>query len=654
MASEKKEVKFRVSSYNLFKNPKKKSSKSLMPRAKKSPLPRADAKTREQKEQERKVTKTYGRELIRMCQKRRIFKDDLVIVLAEAIDDDLYLARVDSYSQGSRQCKITRPYPYKMSRWVSIKRVETVGRWLGRQTGNGYPKAVALIDNLLKAFTEKMPTVSITKVLNFHDWDRSTPLHAAAKAGAYEVVRYLLRKKADPLKRDMWRQSVLHDATTVRGNFDVVRELIEGAKWSDRKLETLKRMIKDQDATGKTGLMNACMAVNTENFIPSCRLQCQVTLSIQIFLWFHPHRPRPLKTLYDIDTYATTPQQILRMLKMDFMEDVYPHKKEAKRKMAMGVLLQVADPGPGRPWQLNHVLRLRPNCDLKSSGVHRNSRLVIAPNAEIDAREKQLSMPVRSHESKMQIARQLQQQADNTAMQRATNQSLGILKGGLGSNKHQRISSIDTIDMNQLQMADIPFMDELREGDISESSAMVKLLLTAAESVQIGVEQKDVAGFSAFDHAQSGNYLSLLLQAEYEHKMSHQEGSPKQLTTRDRKMSHYPSVHPQKNFGRKDMTTKIDRPLPRKVIKSANIKNYEKKGSGSSLSAAAGSRNAASTNVSEITVGTRTPPKIGRGDTNGSVGAGPPGSDVKPLLKGGGTAKIKKSEQKDVVIKMHS
>eukprot|EP00954_Amorphochlora_amoebiformis_P003075 241303-Amorphochlora_amoeboformis.AAC.1 len=179
-------------------------------------------------EAENKGIRYYGRELIRSCQNRLLFKDDLVIVLAEMMDDEVYLAKVDHYSQGRKQCKITRHYPYKMSRWVPIKRLQAIGRGSNQkgQASESFSKAVGEIDRMLKSFEELFKDVPIEKVLNFQDWDLTTPLHVAAMSRAYEVntthhllaylsqvisdyqiVRYLIRRGADPLMCDIIGQT---------------------------------------------------------------------------------------------------------------------------------------------------------------------------------------------------------------------------------------------------------------------------------------------------------------------------------------------------------------------------------------------------------------------------------------------------------------
>jgi len=74
-------------------------------------------------------------------------------------------------------------------------------------------------------------------VLNHADWDGGTPLHAAASAGAYELVRHLIRQKCNIEAVDQNGQTALHVATSVHGNVDVVREILDGAQrivWKHR------------------------------------------------------------------------------------------------------------------------------------------------------------------------------------------------------------------------------------------------------------------------------------------------------------------------------------------------------------------------------------------------------------------------------------
>eukprot|EP00954_Amorphochlora_amoebiformis_P025243 1371744-Amorphochlora_amoeboformis.AAC.1 len=82
-----------------------------------------------------------------------------------------------------------------------------------------YPKGVQEIADLLEEMSESS-RIEKEKVINFKDWDGSTALHAAAKAGAFEVVRYLMRSKADLTLKNHIGHTALHAAMTKKGNID--------------------------------------------------------------------------------------------------------------------------------------------------------------------------------------------------------------------------------------------------------------------------------------------------------------------------------------------------------------------------------------------------------------------------------------------------
>ncbi|GAB5372790.1 hypothetical protein AAMO2058_001695000 [Amorphochlora amoebiformis] len=413
-------------------------------------------------EAENKGIRYYGRELIRSCQNRLLFKDDLVIVLAEMMDDEVYLAKVDHYSQGRKQCKITRHYPYKMSRWVPIKRLQAIGRGSNQkgQASESFSKAVGEIDRMLKSFEELFKDVPIEKVLNFQDWDLTTPLHVAAMSRAYEIVRYLIRRGADPLMCDIIGQTPLHSATTVSGNVDVIRELLEGVWWRDTKLhraetpggrgslgvekanqgESLKKLLRKKDSIGRTALMNACMAVNTDSLVPLCRLQSQNFINLSIDLWIGRSWSY-FTVLEEQDVYSLTPKNLLsRLAKIDermadseivfdrpcslcraspicgscfsttdgarqycghhytaqeiFQKNLQRvRQSQGRRRMRMGVLLLISVPPAKAPLQMKNCLRLQASSKLQAAGVHRNARLIIGLNSELDAREKNFPLP---------------------------------------------------------------------------------------------------------------------------------------------------------------------------------------------------------------------------------------------------------------------
>ncbi|GAB5363421.1 hypothetical protein AAMO2058_000881500, partial [Amorphochlora amoebiformis] len=209
-----------------------------------------------------------------------------------------------------------------------------------------------------------------------------------------------------------------------------------------RAKKKLKDLIEMKDSIGRTALMNACMAVNTETSIPLSRLESQNYVKLNIFLWIHhtvtEYNP-PEDQVYD--SYAMTPRDLLykvaeatndeRLRSTEivfhaacsscrtdpivglsyenedktkrFCRNCYLEKREdikldrvksgSRMRMQMGVLLIKIPPTTLNKLSYRNCQRLNPNHTLQSAGVHRNSKLVIAINAELDAHEKALPLP---------------------------------------------------------------------------------------------------------------------------------------------------------------------------------------------------------------------------------------------------------------------
>ena len=475
-------------------------------------------------EQARRDVAEAGRALIEICQIRSIFKGELVLVLPgggiNSKEHDMRVASVKSIGESSYDVRRDSE-KVQMKRYLPACKLEVIG-----QADGGPPIQIGKIRRLLL----RRPSL-----VNFRDWDNSTALMAAARAGAFEVARALLARKADPGLTNNFGQTALMLAAAVPGNFETIRELLEGAKhvtWpnSTRKYNS---WVNKRDATGHTALMYASMVPkDPKPTMPRSRMKSLVYVDLRVYI---EKRPEPI-LIPGFSTLGRT-QELLRALTrhepgLDYlleMEDVHKNHtcKSCGRAPIRGKRYTQRIPKP-RP------SGFKPESVCES--CYEKQRLDVSGFVIATARgalDFKYCLALVQNDKKRSAGDSADAILDNkkTLKQNGVNCKNCVLmvseasawkkRAGGGAIPHRR--SVTQLFRGQELHSRIPSSSNLSNPRLQfQGKSKAESLLTTAEiAVALLLENganprvNDNSRLSAYDYAQSNSYLNLLLHEKY-------------------------------------------------------------------------------------------------------------------------------------------
>jgi len=473
-----------------------------------------------------------GCELIQLCQERKVAKGDRVLVLPGAREKmDLMVGLVESTHQS--ELKITMQHQYNMSRIMRKDNVEIIGHHKSRQT---MPSSIQKIHQLL----QKRPGI-----VNFRDWDDSTAIMAAARCGAFEVVRYLINHHADLELKNNFGETPLMIASSTAGNFEVVRELLEGARrrWAREPSKKFRKWLNARDVSGRTALMNACMAArDTQNLLPRSRMESLVYFDLNITVLEADEmsgeeriiklrkfdtlkKPEDLLVaLADKDARLGVEEAVhykhicfkckmkpIRGVRFSTNDDTasvckscYEHKVEMRDRLNLAqkdskeierrYCLLAKNKREQPPKKLDSELTLKQN------GVHSSSILMVVPKSVHD---RTMRRAERGGGASIAGPRSVSRLGNVARMQTMK----PFTRMGTRWNTN---SILDDTKEHQPHQQSGAHADKKMESRISRSEMVIELLLHARASVRL----LDNDYQSAFDFAQDDTYLSLLLMAQ--------------------------------------------------------------------------------------------------------------------------------------------
>eukprot|EP00466_Bigelowiella_natans_P011452 jgi/Bigna1/78360/fgenesh1_pg.54_\ len=440
-----------------------------------------------------------GCELIQLCQERKVAKGDRVLVLPGAREKmDLMVGLVESTHQSELK---------------------------SRQT---MPSSIQKIHQLL----QKRPGI-----VNFRDWDDSTAIMAAARCGAFEVVRYLINHHADlELKNNfaVHRGSVvcllrslspfrggrdaLMIASSTAGNFEVVRELLEGARrrWAREPSKKFRKWLNARDVSGRTALMNACMAArDTQNLLPRSRMESLVyfDLNITVLEADEMSGEERIIKLRKFDTLKKPEDLLVALADKDArlgVEEAVHYKHicfKCKMKPIRGVRFSTNDDTASVCKSCyEHKVEMRDRLNLAqkdSKEIERRYCLLAKNKREQPPKKLDSELTLKQngvHSSSILMV--VPKSVHDRTMRRAE-------RGGMGTRWNTN-SILDDTKEHQPHQQSGAHADKKMESRISRSEMVIELLLHARASVRL----LDNDYQSAFDFAQDDTYLSLLLMAQ--------------------------------------------------------------------------------------------------------------------------------------------